>query len=238
MEMGAHGTIERTHLRVGIVAVVAAALLFGAAARATAAVTTQVHLVGGAPNPTQVTIDDGDFVAFVNDDDAAHAIFALGEQRGSSIPPHRTSDLYGPFHPEGAGNTFPYRIDQDGQEGLIVVRGTDASTTLPPTSSPSAFPSPTTETTIPATVTTAPAVTSPTLLPPVTATTTPTTTSAIASTPAPVVVHEAKKTSSLLAVVGMTLVAAGITGLVYGRIRSRRPHAFQPGDPSHGSRRD
>lgn len=217
------GVFERTRWRLFVVAALAAAHLTAASALpALAAATTQVHIVGGAPSPAEVTIDDGDFVEFVNDDDGPHAIFALGDQRGTTIPPHRTSDAYGPFRPENGGNTFPYRIDEDGPEGLIVVRSTETSTTTPPESpSPpaSAFPSPTAGTT----TTTAPSVTSPTPPPP-TPTTTPTTRpSSATNAPAPVVVRESKETSPLLAVAGVALILAGTAGLVLGRFRSRRP---------------
>ncbi len=77
-----------------MVAATSVVLLCAGSARAAAG---EVHIVNGAPNPSSLTVNDGDTIIIFNDDDDAHAIFAKGQQFGPSIAPH-TGGEYGPFN--------------------------------------------------------------------------------------------------------------------------------------------
>jgi plastocyanin len=123
-----------------VVTVVLIALVFGASTTRASAAGNDVHIVNGAPNPAELTIQEGDTVTFVNDDDVAHAIFVLGEQRGRTIAPHTRSDPFGPFQTGGQGGRSDYQVDQGGSAGAIIIAGpsttttsTTATTTAPPT---------------------------------------------------------------------------------------------------------
>ena len=184
--------------------VVASCLLTLLAAPATAA-STDVHIVGGAPNPAEVTVDDGDTVTFFNDDDVEHRIFAAGQQRGDPIAPG-TSTVFGPFDTGGQRGTFAYNVDENGPAGTIFVRGPAASTS---TTSTTATTKPTTTTAT--TTTTKPATTT------TTATTVATTTSVASTTTTLLVVQSdshKKDSSNSLAVLGFALLVAGIGGLI------------------------
>ena len=71
-----------------VVAATSLIVLFAGSAHAAAG---SVHIVNGAPNPSSLTVNNGDTVTIFNDDDVAHAIFANGAQQGPSIPPHTVS---------------------------------------------------------------------------------------------------------------------------------------------------
>ncbi|MEY2422228.1 MAG: hypothetical protein QOI95_2295 [Acidimicrobiaceae bacterium] len=171
------------------------------------AASTDVHIVGGAPSPSQVTVNEGDTVTFFNDDDVEHTIFAAGQPRGGPIAPH-TGAEFGPFETGGERGTFAYRVDENGPAGTIFVQGPATSTS----SSTSTTRAPTT-TTVTTTTTTAPTTTT---AAPVASTTT--------STTVVVVQPGAPKqdSSNLLAVLGGVLLVAGIGGMVLVLERSRR----------------
>jgi plastocyanin len=194
---------------------VASGLLLLLAAPASAATTT-VHIVGGAPNPAEVTIDEGDMVTFVNDDDIEHRIFAAGQPRGDPIAPHTSAD-FGPFQTGGQKGTFTYQVDQNGSAGTIFVRGPAPSTT--PSTTPTTRPTTTTaQPTTTATSTTVATTTSTTLATTTSASSTTTTLLAVQSD------SKKKGSSNVLAVVGFALLFAGVGGLIVavGRSRQRR----------------
>src|SRR5256885_4500555 len=96
-----HGVIDTRRwlpdrcVRASLAAVVVAIFLITLAPLPAAAATTEVHISGGAPDPAEVTIDEGDTVTFLNDDDVEHQIFAAGQPRGDPIAPH-TGAEFGP----------------------------------------------------------------------------------------------------------------------------------------------
>jgi plastocyanin len=193
------------------IVVVASCLLTLLATPASAA-TTEVHIVGGVPNPREVTIDEGDMVAFVNDDNVEHRIFAGGQQRGDPIAPG-TSENFGPFQTGGQKGTFAYSVD-DNASGTIFVR---ASVPAPSSTTTTSTPATTTTTTQPATTTSTTTTT--------TSTTLPTTTTVASTTTATVAVQpdaKKKKSSNPLAVIGFALLVAGVGGLIVATERSRR----------------
>jgi len=147
----------------------------GRASAAPAAAPAEVHIVNGAPNPQQLTINDGDTVTFVNDDDVPHAIWAGGQQRGRTIEPHTRSDTFGPFQTAGQGGRSEYQVDQNGASGVIVINGPGPTTVPPPPPT-----EPTTTTTLATTTTAVPTTTTTTTAP--TTTTKPTTTSTTTTT--------------------------------------------------------
>ena len=189
------------------------------AAPATAA-NTQVHIAGGAPNPAEVTIDEGDTVTFFNDDDVEHRIFALGQDQSGPIAPGSSLDV-GPFQTGGQGGRFDYRVDQNGPAGAVLVRGPATS----PTSSTTSTTKPTTTTAKPTTTSTTSTTTSTSTTVATTATTD-TTTTTTTTTAVPVAQSDAKKKDStnILAVLGVALLVAGIGGLIVAMQRSRRRH--------------
>lgn len=175
-----------------------------------AAATAEVHIVGGAPDPAQVFVDDGDTVTFLNDDDVAHTIYAAGQPRGNPIPPH-TGAEFGPFQTGGQRGTFAYQVDQNGPAGTIIVRGTATSTSS-------------TTTTLPVISTTRPTTTTTTTAPTTTTTTSTTEQPTTTTTAAGRVTAHKKESSTVLAVLGFVLLVAGIGGLVVVVTRSRRGH--------------
>jgi plastocyanin len=198
------------------VAVAVSCLLIFLAAPANAA-TAEMHIVDGAPNPAQLTVDDGDTVMFFNDDDVEHTIFAAGRAYGDPIPPHG-SELFGPFSTGGERGTFAYRVDENGASGAVIVRG--PATTSPPTTT---APPRATTTTRPTTTTASTATTATTAT---TSTTTTTTVESTTTTGAVIVTTPGKKDSSnILAVLGVALLVAGIGGLVIALERGRRRRA-------------
>jgi plastocyanin len=189
-------------------------MLFTAPARA--ASTTVTIGGGGAPNPAQVTVDEGDTVTFFNGDNVEHAIYALGQNQSGPIAPGSSLD-FGPFQTGGQGGRFDYRVDQNGPAGVIVVRGPGASTTTT-TKPTSTTAKPTTTTT-----TTAPTTTATTLATTTTSETTTTTTSTTTTTTVATASSGTKDDSpNILAVVGFALLVAGIGGLIVAMERSRR----------------
>jgi plastocyanin len=189
---------------------VALCLLALLAAPANAA-TAEMHIVGGAPNPAEITVDEGDSVMFFNDDDVEHTIFADGQPYGDPIRPHG-NELFGPFETSGQGGTFAYQVDAGGASGTVIVRGpaaTSSSTTA--TSAPPRTT--TTSTTVPATTE-------------ATATTATTLAGIDSSTAVAAGPKSGKKDSSnVLTVIGFALLAAGVGGLVIAMERSRRRRA-------------
>jgi plastocyanin len=131
--------------RFAVTLVLIALVLGGPMPRASAA-GNEVHIIDGAPNPAELTIQEGDTVTFVNHDDVAHAIFVLGEQRGRTIEPHTRSDPFGPFQTGGQGGRSDYQVDQDGPSGVIVIAApsTTTTSTTRTTTPPTAVPSTTT----------------------------------------------------------------------------------------------
>ena len=194
-----------------VVASCLVALLAGPAHAANA----DVHIVGGAPSPATVTINEGDTVTFRNDDDVEHTIFALGQPQAAPIPPGGAQE-FGPFRTGGEAGRFDYRVDRNGPAGTIFVQGPPPTTT-PPTTRPSTTTAP------PTTATTTPTTTT-------TTTTAPTTTSAtstsVASTTTTQVASQTeprdKDTTNRLAVLGFALLVAGMGGMVIALGRSRR----------------
>jgi plastocyanin len=188
---------------------VAACLLTLLAAPAVAA-NAEVHIVGGAPNPAEITVDSGDLVTFFNDDDVEHTIFAAGQPRGDAIAPHSGAE-FGPFDTGGERGTFAYRVDQSGPAGVVIVRG-QATTSAPASTAPASTAPP--ETTATTTTVTAPTATTGAA---------PTTVAFDSST---TVTNEVKSggkdSSNLLAVLGFALLVAGIGGLVVVLERTRR----------------
>jgi plastocyanin len=183
--------------------VVVASFLVALLAPPARAANVQVRIANGAPTPTQVTVDDGDTVSFVNDDDVGHAIFAQGVQRGETIPPHTTSGPYGPFQTGGQQGNFEYQVDRNGPAGTIVVRGpvtTTSTTTTQPTTTTSPF---------------ATTVVPPSTEPQTTALAT-TTTLSSASAIDGVTVQSGRTddSSNRFAVLGLVLLVAGIGGLI------------------------
>ena len=199
--------------------VVASCLLTLLAAASATAATTQVHIAGGAPNPAEVTIDEGDTVTFFNDDNVEHRIFALGQDQSGPIAPGSSLDV-GPFQTGGQGGRFDYRVDQNGPAGAILVREPATS----PTSSTTSTTKPTTTTAKPTTTSTTSTTTSTSTTVATTATTDTTTTT---TTAVPVAQSDAKKKDStnILAVLGVALLVAGIGGLIVAMQRSRRRSA-------------
>jgi plastocyanin len=175
------------------------------------AANAQVHIVGGAPNPAQITVDDGDTVSFVNDDNVEHAIFAQGVQRGATIPPHSTSEPFGPFQTGGQQGNFTYQVDRSGPSGTIVVRG-------PVTTSTTATTQPTTTTSPYATTVVPPSAAPETTVPETT------TTLSSASPVDGVTVKSGRKddSSSRFAVLGLVLLVSGIGGLILVAASRRR----------------
>lgn len=198
-----------------LLAVVVAATAVVALTSGTArAATGSVHIrPGGAPDPPSLTVNDGDTVTIFNDDDVAHAIFALGQQQGPSIAPHSSGE-YGPFNTGGTQGRFDYRVDSNGPAGVIIVRTRAAttSTTRPPTTTTTVATTTTTSTTV------APTTTSTTII-----ITTTTTTSAPSTTGVVVVGQDTgKKKSNGLAVIGFMLLLAGLGGFVLLTVTARR----------------
>ncbi|MEY2434089.1 MAG: hypothetical protein QOC92_3814 [Acidimicrobiaceae bacterium] len=196
-----------------LAAVVVASFLVALLAPSARAATAQVHIVDGAPNPSQITVDDGDTVSFVNDDDVEHAIFAQGVQRGETIPPHSTSGPYGPFQTGGQQGNFSYQIDRDGPAGTVVVRG-PVATTSTATTQPTTTTSPFATTVVPPP--TEPATTA--------AAAEATTTLSFASAVDDVTVPGGNKddSSSRFAILGLVLLVSGIGGLILVAASHRR----------------
>jgi plastocyanin len=118
--------------------VVAVILAVSVASTAPAsAASFDIHIIGGAPSPSTITIDPGDVIVFVNDDGVSHTIFAQGRPQDDPIPPGGRSNEFGPFEAGGDQAQFAYQVDASGPSGLIVLRGTAATiaTTAPPTTS-------------------------------------------------------------------------------------------------------
>ena len=158
-----------------LIATVVGSWLGRADAATSAAAQADVHIVNGAPNPQTLTINDGDTVTFVNDDDVPHSIWAAGQQRGRTIQPHTRSDTFGPFQTAGQGGRSNYQVDENGASGVIVISETPTTAAPPPPSTTA----PTTTTTAATTTTALPTTTTTTST---TTTTRPTTTSTTTST--------------------------------------------------------
>lgn len=199
-----------------VVAATSVAVILCGSARAD---TGSVHISGGAPQPSSITVNSGDTVVIFNDDDVEHAIFALGQQQGAAIAPH-AGEEFGPFNTGGTAGRFDYRVDRDGPAGVIFVRATTATTaTTRPTTTTRLT---TTSTTIAKTTTTA------TTIAPTTTTAATTTTtaasSATAGTDGTIVVGQdtSKKKSKGIAAVGFLLLLAGLGGFVLLAVTARR----------------
>ena len=153
-------------MRRPVVTLVLIALVLGSSAPSATAAGNEVHIIDGAPNPAELTIQEGDTVTFVNHDDVAHAIFVRGEQRGRTIEPHTRSDPFGPFVTGGQGGRSDYQVDQDGPAGVIIIAGPPTTTTSTTTTTTSTTTTaPTTTTTKPATTTTTTSTTTTTTAP-------------------------------------------------------------------------
>ena len=131
-------------MRKSIFAFVVLAFVVGVLVTRADAATSEVHIVNGAPNPQELTIQDGDTVTFVNDDDVPHAIYAQGQQRGATIEPHTRSQTFGPFQTGGQGGRSEYQVDEGGAAGVIIITGTSTTTSSSTTTTTTA---PTTSTT-------------------------------------------------------------------------------------------
>jgi plastocyanin len=166
------------------------------------AANVQVRIANGAPTPTQVTVDDGDTVSFVNDDDVGHAIFADGVQRGETIPPHSTSGPYGPFQTGGQQGRFDYQVDRNGPAGTILVQG-PVTTTSTATTQPTTTTSPFATTVLP-----------PATEPETTAPATETLSSGSGVNGVTVQTGRKDDSSNRVAVLGLVLLVSGIGGLI------------------------
>ena len=197
--------------------VVASCLVMLLAAPAFAA-NADVHIVGGAPNPSSVTINEGDTVTIFNDDSVEHTIFAAGRAQ-AAIPPGDGHE-FGPFQTGGEAGRFDYRVDQNGPAGTIFVQGpapTTTTTTTRPTTTIAPTTTTSTTTTLPTTTTSESTTTTSSTSTSVESTTT--TLAAVQTEP-----HD-KETSNRLAVLGFALLVAGMGGLVIAMQRSRRRRA-------------
>lgn len=193
-----------------------------AAAGPVVAAPAEVHIVNAAPNPQELTINDGDTVTFVNDDDVPHAIWAAGQQRGRTIQPHTRSDTFGPFQTAGQGGRSNYTVDQDGAPGVIVINGAPPTTAAPPpTTAPTTTTTVATTTTKPATTTTT-ASTTTTTKPATTTTSTTTTTIASSSTAPGGGSGDDSSSRAWLGYVGLVLALIGIGNVVRVMIRPKR----------------
>lgn len=203
----------------------------GHAPAAFAAAPAEVHIVNGAPNPQQLTINDGDTVTFVNDDDVAHAIWAAGQQRGRTIQPHTRSDTFGPFQTAGQGGRSEYQVDQNGAPGAIVING-PAPTTVPPPPPTE----PTTTTTLATTTTAVPTTTTTTTAPTTTTTrpttTTTTTTTIAASSAAPGATNDDDSpTRAWLGWAGLAVAVVGIANVIRVVTRPKKQPPSQSRPP-------
>jgi plastocyanin len=207
-----------------VVCILIAAALGSSVGRATAA-PAEVHIVNGAPNPQQLTINDGDTVTFVNDDDVPHSIWAAGQQRGATIQPHTRSDTFGPFQTAGHGGRSEYQVDQGGAPGAIVISGAAPTTEPPPPTT-----APTTTTTVATTTTAIPTTTAPTTstTKPTTTTTTSTTTTIASSGAPPGGTTDDSPSRAWLGWIGLVVALVGIGNLVRVMTRPKQPKPPKP----------
>ena len=200
-------------VRKSLATIVVAWCLLALLAAPAAAANAVVRIVGGAPNPSTVTINEGDTVTIFNDDSVEHTIFAAGRPQATISP--GDGHEFGPFQTGGEAGRFDYRVDRNGPAGTIFVQG-PAPTTAPPTTRPTTTTAPTTTTT----TTTLPATTTSTST---TTTSTSTTVESTTTTLAAVQTEPRdKETSSRLALLGFALLVAGMGGLFIALGRSRR----------------
>jgi len=206
----------------------------GHAPVAFAAAPAEVHIVNGAPNPQTLTINDGDTVTFVNDDDVPHAIWAAGQQRGRTIQPHTRSDTFGPFQTAGQGGRSEYQVDQNGAPGVIVINGA-ASTTQPPpppTEPATTTTLATTTTAVPTTTTTTTAPTTTTTKPTTTSTSTTTTTTIASSSAAPdATTDDDSPSRAWLGWAGLAVALIGIANVIRVVTRPKKQPPPQSGPP-------
>jgi plastocyanin len=191
---------------------VTAAGWIGAAAPASAA-QFDIHISGGAPSPSTLTIDPGDTIVYVNDDDVSHTIFADGRPQDDPIPPGGQSNQFGPFDAGGQQATYGYRVDATGPSGTIILRGTVPTTTTsppPPVPPSTTAPAPAT---IPETTTTEVATT---VVPSTTAATNPSSTRSpstieVAAAPA----RRSSGSTNLGLALGIAFLAIGLVGITF-----------------------
>jgi len=198
----------------------------GASAAPLAAAPAEVHIVGGAPNPQQLTINDGDTVTFVNDDDVPHSIWAAGQQRGRTIQPHTRSDTFGPFQTAGQGGRSEYTVDQNGAPGSIVISGAPAPTTAPTTTTTTTAPTTTTTTTVPTTTTTATTTSTTTTTTKPTTTSTAPTTSSSSGAPAGDTSNDDTPARTWLGWAGLVVALVGIGNVI--RVLARPKQHLRP----------
>ena len=201
----------------------------------------EVHILNGAPNPSELTINEGDTVTFVNDDDVSHAIFEDGTQHGTTIEPHTRSVPFGPFETGGQDGRADYTVDQNGAPGSIFVRGSNPTTTESESTTTVTIEPATTETTATTAITATtkvPSTTSTTAASKTTSTsstttTTPATTSSSTSTSRPVAAPtstDQNDSKRWLAWAGLVLGLIGIANMIrvmtrpkYGRDEAEEP---------------
>jgi plastocyanin len=211
-------------VRKAIVVCILIAAALGSWVGLAAAAPAEVHIVNGAPNPQQLTINDGDTVTFVNDDDVPHSIWAAGQQRGRTIQPHTRSDTFGPFQTSGQGGRSEYQVDQDGAAGVIQISGPAPTTAPPPTTAATTTTTVATTTPIPTTT----AATTTTTKPTTTTTTSTTTTLASSSAPPSGTSDDGSPSRAWLGWVGLTVALVGIGNVVRVMTRPKQPKPPKP----------
>jgi plastocyanin len=173
-----------------------------------------VHLAvgGGAPNPSQVTINGGDSVKWTNDDAVPHHIFIDG---GDVSGPIATNETFSQSFPDPGDSdaTVTYHIDSaSGTPGTVTVKAATTTTTTS-TTQPTTTTKSTTTTSSSTTTSTSDTTTTSS------STTTTAPNSSFSNFSGPIAIQDkggkSGGSSALPLLLGAFVVVAGLAGLAY-----------------------